>query len=570
MRSLSVCILAAACGANVAAQQIAVPALFAAAEGGSTPNLWRAGINRYQCVYDTGNFLAQELGHPIDVDTVEFRLAGGLTGALVTYPSVELYLEPAAADHLAMSATFAANRTLPQPRTPEFAGPVTVTAAGGGTPNDWVVSIPLAAPFRYVPDAGADLLLELVILAAPTPLAGNTFSTGFNAALHGCNALRSVGSVTAVTGTPTAFCPVVRLGYTEAPGAARADGFGRGCYDRASSFYEQFAGGANDLSGRTLTLAPNTSGGYTVTAQGGALLVPPTTTGLALGDDQLSAAIALPFAFDFPGGSTGAIVVDANGSVVLAGAASGSSIGGSAAAMLRLDGPRLCPSLQDLLPDGAVNAQNVFAEIDPGDPATFLITWWNVPCFGGTGTSTFQVALVDRAAGDTCEFRFATLTNDSTSNGGVAVTGWTPGFAAVDPGGSDLSGPRPIVTVAEARALLHRVSPRPILGSTCDSITDHVPPGAPFSLHLLGTVAVTPGPDLAVLGAPNCFQAIDGVVHSFLLAAPLPRQQIALNVPNDPFLIGGELMSQSAVFAPGVNAFGLLTSNAVRLRFGTL
>ena len=77
-----------------------------------------------------------------------------------------------------------------------------------------------------------------------------------------------------------------------------------------------------------------------------------------LGDDVISAAQALPFTFDYPGGSTSTIRVDSNGSVNLNGAGV-SQIGGGPAALLTSTVHRLSPSMQDLFPDGATNVADL-------------------------------------------------------------------------------------------------------------------------------------------------------------------------------------------------------------------
>jgi hypothetical protein len=208
--------------AATASAQIAVPAIFADAEGGTSGNIWRAGTNRVQCVYSGNDFDSRGIGHPISINNIEWRLAGGLLGAAVNYPSVEIYLQQSANGHAAISTTFASNRTVAHPTTPNYAGAVNVNTASGTTPNDWVINLPLTNSFTYYPDQ-SDLLLEIVILAAPVPATASSMSCGFNVAAHACNSVRSVGSTTALTGTLSAFAPVVRLGYTDVPGGASGD-----------------------------------------------------------------------------------------------------------------------------------------------------------------------------------------------------------------------------------------------------------------------------------------------------------------------------------------------------------
>ncbi len=557
---------------SLAAQQITVPAIFANAEGGSTGNVWRAGINRVQAIYDSSNFVNQNVGQPITINSVEFRVAGGIlnTGGIV-YPSVEIHLQNSAVDYLTPSTTFTANQSAPL-GTPNYAGPVTTVAATGTTPNDYFISIPLTTPFTYQPEAGADLLMEIVILGAPTPLTGTTISSGFSAAAHGCNSVRSVNSTTALTGTVSAFAPLARFGYTDAPGAALKSNYGVGCYDRAVSLYEQFAGSANDLSGQKVTLTLNAQGGYDAVTTAGAAIVLPTTPGLALGDDAVSAVQTLPFTFDFPGGSTTGVIVDSNGSLGIAGTV-GSSIGGSAATLLGLPSVRLAASMQDLLPDGATNVANVFAHADSRNPSIYYFTWLNVPCFGSIATpaptSTFQIALIDNGTNDRVEFRYQTLANDSSSNSGIALTGFSRGSAANNPGSSDLTAGT-VSSVAEAKALKLTAGSRPVINTSMTFTTSEIPASAAFSLYVLSLGQINPGLDLGIIGAPGCnaYVQLPEVLSNFQIGGP--TASTIVSIPNDPFFVGQSFYSQAIGLDATANAAGIISSSAVSCVMGSL
>ena len=557
---------------SLAAQQITVPAIFANAEGGSTGNVWRAGINRVQAFYDTSNFVNQDAPQPIVINSVEFRVAGGiLNTAGIVYPSVEIHLQNSAVDYLAPSTTFATNRSAPL-GTPNYAGPVTTVAATGTTPNDYFISIPLTTPFTYQPEAGVDLLMEIVILAAPAPLTGTTISSGFSAAAHACNSVRSVNSTVAVTGTVSAFAPLARFGYTNAPGAALKSNYGVGCYDRAVSLYEQFAGSANDLSGQKVTLTLNAQGGYDAVTTAGAAIVLPTTPGLALGDDAVSAVQTLPFTFDFPGGSTTGVIVDSNGSLGLAGTV-GSSIGGSAATLLGLPSVRLAASMQDLLPDGATNLANVFAHADSRNPSIYYFTWLNVPCFGSIATpvptSTFQIALIDNGTNDRVEFRYQTLVNDSSSNTGIAHTGFSRGSNAANPGSSDLTAGT-VSSVAEAKALKLAAGSRPVIDASMTFTTSEIPASAAFSLYVLSVGQINPGLDLGIIGAPGCnaYVQLPEVLSSFQIGGP--TASTVVSIPNDPFFVGQSFFSQAIGLDATANAAGIISSNGVSCLMGSL
>lgn len=92
--------------------------MMASAEGSATINVFREVSNREQRVYDSSNFLAQDVGQPIVINSVEFLLQGGLLTNITTDSLVEIHLQDSALDHTALSMTFASNRTSPLgPRT---------------------------------------------------------------------------------------------------------------------------------------------------------------------------------------------------------------------------------------------------------------------------------------------------------------------------------------------------------------------------------------------------------------------------------------------------------------------
>ncbi len=572
MHKFAITTAAALCVASLAAQQVTVPSIFANAEGGTTGNVWRAGINRVQCFYDSSNFVNQNVGQPIVINSVNFRAAGGILNvAGIVYSSVEIHLQNAAVDYLTPSTTFTANQSAPL-GTPNYAGPVTTVGATGTTPNDYFISIPLSTPFTYSPEAGQDLLMEIVILVAPAPLTGTTTSTGFSAAAHGCNSVRSVGSTVALTGTVSAFCPVAKFGYTDVPGAATKGSYGTGCYDVAVSLYEQFAGSANDLSGQKVTLTKNALGGYDSVTSTGTAVTLPTTPGLALSDDVVSAIQTLPFTFDFPGGSTTGIVVDSNGSIGLAGTV-GTTIGGSAAVMLGLPSTRIVASMQDLLPDGVANVANVFVHPDARNASVYYITWLNVPCFGSIAvpppTSTFQIKLTDNGTNDTVELIYQTLANDSSSNAGVALTGFSRGSGANNPGSSDLTAGT-VSSRTEAKALKLATTQRPIINTSMTFTTSEIPASAAFSLYVLSLGQVNPGLDLGVIGAPNCraYITLPEVLSNFQIGGPTAATIVS--IPNDPFFVGQSFFSQAIALDATANAAGIISSGAVSCVMGSL
>lgn len=564
LSSLGVVLLAA----NAVAQTFVLPTQFATAEAGTTANVWRNGINRVQCFYDSTNFGAVGLGQPMQITGVEFRLGGGLSTAIVTYPNVEIYLQNSAVNFQTPSTTFATNRTVAFPTTPNFAGPVTTLPVAATTPNGYFINIPLTTPFTYDPAGGTDLLMEIVILANPAPLLGNTINAGFNNPVHLCNSIRSPGSTTVLTGTASAFAPVARFTFNSIPGAAFNTYNGAGCYTLARSFYELFAGSTNDLSNTTVTMTQNGNGGYDVVTTPGATIVTPTGAGLALADDVVSTAQALPFTFQYPGGSTSSIFVDSNGSINL-NAVGVSQIGGTPAALLTSTVHRLSPSMQDLLPDGVTNVANVFVD-STSTPGQVLITWLNVPCFNATPTppSTFQVALIDNGTNDSVEFRYVTLVNDSSSNSGNAITGFSLGGTAVDGGNKDLTA-GPISTSIDTPPLANTCTSRPITGTNWNLVTSNIPATGVLGLEIIGLTDPAIA-DLGFIGLPGCGlrSALD-VMNVYLPAGATHTWFVSL--PNNPTLTGLSLYTTSAMFLnPLPNPFGALTANGAQGTIGTL
>ncbi|HZN37764.1 MAG TPA: hypothetical protein VFD82_03120 [Planctomycetota bacterium] len=80
------------------------------------------------------------------------------------------------------------------------------------------------------------------------------------------------------------------------------------------------------------------------------------------------------------------------------------------------------------------------------------------------------------------------------------------------------------------------------------------------------------GVDLAFLGAPGCRVHADlsaGVTMLISnLPAPLPGMSVLLPLPAGSLLLGVPVYSQSVWMDPTLNAFGIATSNGVRIRIG--
>ena len=185
--------------------QIPNPAVFSG--GGQSQNVIGSTVRRVQCFYDASNWTGQGVTGPIKITKLDLRAITAVAQSR-TYSSVEIHLQQANVDYLTPSTTFANNRTSAL-GTPNYAGSLTVNAGDSGA---FLVQIPLTVPFTYNPNLG-DLLVEIVLLSTPSPLSATNIDCGFNAASHKCNTVRSPGSTTALTGTISAFAPILRTAY---------------------------------------------------------------------------------------------------------------------------------------------------------------------------------------------------------------------------------------------------------------------------------------------------------------------------------------------------------------------
>jgi hypothetical protein len=573
MRSIQSILGVIALASVAAAQsQIGLPAIFANAEGGTSGNIWRAGINRVQCLYDSSNFLSQGVVAPIRLTSVDFRLAGGVTpGNIVTYPSVNVYLQNAAVDFLTPSTTFASNRTVDPLPAPNFSGPVTTTAATGTTPNDWFITIPLSTPFDFDPSVGVDLLMEIEILVAPSPVLGNTISTGFTAAAHFCNSVRSVNTTTALIGTPSAFCPVARFGYGPVPGAAVAQTTGAGCINKYASFYELFTTpAAFDLNNQAITLIPN-SGGYVAVQSGAFIPRSPAATLQALTDDS-EANYVFANGGSFPGFAS--LTIGSNG-YIAAGPGNtnqGTTIIAAPNPLTMLNAANAgfyCQS--DLDPASPNNAPGAGVYVEETASLT-TITWegvcnWADPAVA-THTfapNTFQFQLY--ASG---QVTIAWQTMGTASNNGGLLVGYSPGGPSLNPGSADLSATASLALEAsDTPALALGFVNRPVLNTTWNLTTSNVPANTVLGVDIFGIA--DPGiNDLFFLGAPGCgLRASLDVLNAWFPTGP--THAYSLPIPSNPALVGFQLFSQSAAFQfPAQNAFGAITSNGVAGLLGSI
>jgi V8-like Glu-specific endopeptidase len=376
----------------------------------------------------------------------------------------------------------------------------------------------------------------------------------------GCN---STSSTSSNSGTQVTHPGLQAAIAAVCSACARHSAYGTSC-SSARSFYEQFAANGSDLGGRTVVATRNAFGGYDVGSGPIGTFQAPTGAGLALGDDVASANLALPFTFDFPGGSTATIRVDSNGRIHLAGAGA-TDISATVGELLGSATPLIAAAWCDLHPDGAANTRNVFVHSPVA--GTYCITWNDVVFFGQTGAVTVQVALIDNGTADRFELRYQALSTPNLAN----MVAFSPGNGAVDPGARDLSG-APFATAADSPLLTLGASPAPVLGSTVTFTVSNVRPSASITQVLASFASTAPTP-LATIGldAPGCMLNIPVGSSSFgPLLLTNPTASVVWPVPSSPVWIGVSIYLQAFELVPAANPAGVISSNGLQTRIHSL
>jgi hypothetical protein len=573
MRTLSSLFAAIALtSAPAIAQAVLVPSSALGPFAGTSANYFTAaGINRFQMIYDTSNLTSQGVLSPINITNVQFLYGGGTTPAnIVTYPSVTVYLQPAAVDWAAQSPTFAANQTIPLPTTPNFTGAVTTI------PGTYYLDIALTTPFAYDPTTGVDLLIEVEVNGAPTPALANTQACTYSATppANSCNVKRSVGSITATVGANSAFVPIVNLVYGTVPGAASYQNLGAGCIAHYASMYELFAAPASfDLQNTALTFLPS-GGGYVVVNTGawlpiGSVQNPPTQ--LALADDAEITQFFTVGSFPGPNGPWPALTIVSNG-VISEQASHPASVAGGGAPNNNTflnAAPTAFYILGDWDPSVATGGGNVWFEESAG---VTTITWDSVPNWVTTppapGVNSFQFQLYSSGV-----VTMAWQNLASFGNNGGALVGYSPGGVNLDPGSRDISAIGAgglVVDPADINPLTLSAVNRPVFGTTWNLDVTNIDPTSFIGIDILGVS--DPGiNDLFFVGMPGCgLRSSLDVTNAWIVTGP--THSYGLPIPSgNPSLQGLNLFTTTATFQiPPQNAFGAMTANGVKGTLGPI
>lgn len=553
-----------AASASALSQVIVIPNGTAATAGnssnafpwGTSASAW-PGL-RLMAVYDTSNFTAQSVTGPVLISRLRWRAndaAVTTTWTGGTFTTATVRMSTAAVDWSAVTTNFATNHG--GDLTTVFTGPVVFQPGAGlgvGVPAPYVVDITLTTPFLYDP-SGGDLNID-VDYPGGTNFVGGTLPQ-MDVQSGGANASRVYASANypAANGTTVDYGSVIEVTYAPAVGAATGRPYGAGCYDRAVTFYETFAGGTFDLSNTSILMTP-TGTGYVVTS-GSSNWFTPVAANLGLTDDSVSAALPLGFTLNYPGGSTSSVYASSNGFVwAQAGGVNGCCAGDPA--LLVAQGARWCPLWNDLNP--GVGGTVTF-DVDAPNGAAYL-TWTNVPEFGTSNLNNFQVAFFSTG---NVEMRYRACSVMTH----VVLTGWSPGGGVRNPGSRDISATLPFTTAPDAFPLTLTGSPRPVIGNTVVLTSTHVPLSSSIGATVLSFTQHNPGLDLSSLGMPGCRQYVN--LDSTQLFFPSGGTgSNSFTIPNNPTYVGVHVYAQSAAFAPGVNPLGVLSSNGWDMTVGLL
>ena len=524
---------------------------------------------RILCIYDSTHFTnaPSPITSPILITNVRWRANDSTsTWSGGTFNQATLGLGTAPIDHTAASATWATN--IGPDYTTVYSGPVTVTPGTGGgvgVPGPWVVDIQLSTPFTYDPNLG-DLVVD-------TNWVTGAWGGGTQATMdvHSTNLLaRRVysSSMYPVANGVDSSVPVIEVGYIPAgPGTVALNTtLGAGCINVPEvSSYELFAtAGAFDLANTVISMI-HTGSGY-LAIPGATAYIPPTPAAqvLALTDNsELAVTLSQPMPVG-NSGTTTTLTVCSNGFIS---SGTGNGVGTSPVVNTFLNSTRAWWSLgwhnfnPAIVGGGSVKFEQL------GNLA--IVTWdgvWDAAGTSAANASTMQ-AQFDVTSG-TVHYVYGAMST-------IGTTGFLVGFssagASSNPGSMDISAALPTTYFAATFPVLPLTLAgvtRPIIGTNWSLNVTNVPAGGTIGVDVFGLT--DPGiPDLGFLGMPTCgLRASLDLLQPWLVAGTAHAHAFA--VPNDPALINLHVFTTSAVFQPGANPFGAITSNGIDGRIGDI
>ena len=334
--------------------------------------------------------------------------------------------------------------------------------------------------------------------------------------------------------------------------SARAQSVGAPCGSCANSFYENFASAAAfDLSGRSLAMA--LSGQQYLVTMDAATAVPAAGTALSLSDDS-DAAVTLPFALPYPGGTTTTLRVCSNGFV---------SVGTG-------NGTTFSPTVSSFL-GGVARWAALWHDLNPASggqvlvdssPQQVNVSFVNVPNFGSAaGTNSFQWQFFP--SGDV-----NLVWQQVTAAGNAYLVGFSPGVGATDSGSRDLSATTAFSLCAGVfTGSTLSVSARPILGTNITLAMNGLPASSPWAVLAMSTQQAVPAVDLTPIGMEGCESHVLGGWSYFHLA-PASTAQTTIALPSDPVFLALPVIAQGFAAGPGLTSLGIVATNGQALTLG--
>ncbi|MCC6782069.1 MAG: hypothetical protein IT457_04425 [Planctomycetes bacterium] len=334
--------------------------------------------------------------------------------------------------------------------------------------------------------------------------------------------------------------------------SAQANPLGIGC-PLPALLYESFASGSFDLQDGGLVFRPRANGGYLVEPCSANCLDPNTGSNLLLADDQLSSARSLGHAFPIPGGgSTNAIEISSNGFVNLQ---TGTD-----------PDPRCCNPSPALLRSGPARLAALWMDLDPSvrggvffrtQATKTVVTWSRLVEKGRSRVLSAQLQLFPDG---TIRLGWENALNEA-HDALIGLCGTAP---AVIPAPIDWSARVPFETGALSGPVQLRARNLPILGTTIAMRGNPIPAGTVAGLVLLGITNISL--PLDALGMSGCSLYHPGEFGA--LPLNLMSGDCFLALPFEPSLAGIGIFAQAVLVAPGINPFGIVSSDALLLRMG--
>jgi hypothetical protein len=559
-----------ALAATASAQStIVIPQVCGTSEGTSSNAFpWGRGPSGllHQAIYDSSHFTTQGITYPILITGLKWRPNSNVALVATTYPiACSIRCSTCPIDWSAVSTTLANQRGPDE--TLCFQGPVSFPAQPAvAGPTPFGINIPLTTPFLYDPNLG-DLNIECD-LPIQTGYIGTTPQLDVHSATGQANASRVYWS-TGYTGYPgvtalgisTNHAVVIEVTYGPASGFAYSVPYGAGCINTPDvSSYEHFTtSAAFDLSNTAISLF-HIGTGY-LAVPGVVSYVPPSAaaTTLALIDDsEAPVTLSAPMRVGTSTYTT-SLMVCSNG-FVSAGAGNGTAYDPVPATFLNAPRTWWSACWHDYDPGIVGGGVVKFEEVG----GIAYVTWDGVWDFVGTSAAnanTFQIQF--EIASGTVHYVYQTI----STQGNGRLVGVSDGGASADPGSMDISAALPLsynAAVFAVTPLAFASSARPVLGTTINLNSSNIPSAGVIGLTILGMTEFTAGIDLSFLGMPTCslYASLD-VTAGFIPA--LGTGSTPFPLPAVPSLAGTIVLSQSTVLVPGINPFGFITSNGVRL-----